>query len=202
MAEFGWAYISGSQTGKGSANSVQFIKTLNGELTGSENFTFDSSTNNMFLTGTMIISGTLQAHTFDVIHTNKIELSSSGGTNFGDDSGDQHIFTGSVSIVSGGLRQHYHHLSVASYTVQASDSIIGVSHANYTSILLPSASVAGFGKMLIIKDETASTRIDSKKIAVSGSGTEKIDRDATYSLTGDNPALTLYSNGVDNWFIY
>lgn len=202
MAEFGWAYISGSQTGKGSANSVQFIKTLNGQLTGSENFTFNSSTNKMFLTGSMIISGTLQAHTFDVIHTNKIELSSSGGSNFGDDSGDEHVFTGSVSIVSGGLRQSYYHLSGASYSVQVYDSIIGVSHANYTSILLPSASVAGRGKVLIIKDETASTRIDSKKIAVSGSGTEKIDRDATYSLTGDNPALTLYSNGVDNWFIY
>jgi hypothetical protein len=150
----------------------------------------------------MIISGTLQAHTFDVIHTNKIELSSSGGTNFGDGSGDQHVFTGSVSIVSGGLRQHYYSLNAATYAVQPYDSIIGVSHVNYTSIQLPSAAVAGFGKILIIKDETGATRVESKKIAVSASGGQNIDRENTYSLTGDNPALTLYSNGDDNWFIY
>jgi hypothetical protein len=204
MADFGWAYLSGAVTGEGPAKAVQYLKTENGELTGSSNFTFDQSTDKLFLTGTMVISGTLQAHTFDVIHTNKVEISSSGGTNFGDDSGDQHVFTGSVSIVSGGLRQHYYNLGAATYTVQPYDSIIGVSHVNYTAIQLPSAAVAGFGKILIIKDETNATRVESKKIAVSASTSpsEKIDRDLTYSLTGDNPALTLYSNGVDNWFIY
>ncbi len=202
MADFGWAYLSGAVTGEGPAKAVQYLKAENGELTGSTNFTFNQTTDHLFLTGTMVISGTLQAHTFDVIHTNKIELSSSGGTNFGDGSGDQHVFTGSVSIVSGGLRQHYYHLSTTSHTVQAYDSIIGISNTNYVSITLPSASVAGFGKLLIIKDETTSTRSDSNKIAVSGAGSQKIDRDTTYSLSGDNPALTLYSNGVDAWFIY
>ena len=202
MADFGWAFLSGAVAGQGVAKSVQFLKADNGELTGSQKFTFNQTTDLLFLTGTMVISGTIQANTFDVIHTNVIELDHSGSTGFGNDHTDTHVFTGSVSIVSGGLRQHYYNLNAATYTVQAYDSIIGVSHANYTSILLPSASVAGFGKILIIKDETTSTRVESKKIAVSGSGTEKIDRDSTYSLTGDNPALTLYSNGVDNWFIY
>ena len=202
MADFGWAFLSGAVAGQGVAKSVQFLKADNGELTGSQKFTFNQTTDLLFLTGTMVISGTIQANTFDVIHTNVIELDHSGSTGFGNDHTDTHVFTGSVSIVSGGLRQHYYNLNAATYTVQAYDSIIGVSHANYTSILLPSASVAGFGKILIIKDETTSTRVESKKIAVSGSGTEKMDRDSTYSLTGDNPALTLYSNGVDNWFIY
>jgi len=202
MADFGWAYLSGAVTGQGVAKSVQYLKTDNGELTGSQNFTFNQTSDHLFLSGTMVISGTIQANTFDVIHTNVIEMEHSGSTGFGNDSTDNHVFTGSVSIVSGGLRQHYYNLNAATYTVQVYDSIIGVSHANYTSILLPSASVAGFGKILIIKDETSATRVESKKIAVSGSGSETIDRDATYSLTGDNPALTLYSNGVDNWFIY
>tara|TARA_E500000318_G_scaffold109490_1_gene122555 strand:+ start:258 stop:866 length:609 start_codon:yes stop_codon:yes gene_type:complete len=202
MADFGWAYLSGAVSGEGPAKAIQYLKAADGELTGSGNFTFDQATDHLFLTGTMVISGTLQAHTFDVIHTNKIELSSSGGTNFGDDSGDQHVFTGSVAIVSGGLRQHYYHLSTSPHTVQSYDSIIGVSHANYTSITLPSAADAGFGKTLIIKDETGTTRVESKKIAVSASGGQNIDRESTYSLTGDNPALTLYSNGVDNWFIF
>ena len=202
MADFGWAYLSGAVTGEGPAKAVQYLKTENGELTGSQNFTFNQTTDQLFLTGTMIISGTIQANTFDVIHTNVVELEHSGSTGFGNDSTDTHVFTGSVSIVSGGLRQHYYKLTGTSHTVQAYDSIIGVSNGAYVSITLPSASVAGPGKVLIIKDETASTRSDANKIAVSGAGSQKIDRDTTYSLSGDNPALTLYSNGVDTWFIY
>ena len=202
MADFGWAYLSGAVTGEGPAKSVQYLKTENGEMTGSHKFTFNQTTDHLFLTGTMIISGTIQANTFDIIHTNVIELDHSGSTNFGNDSGDTHVFTGSVSIVSGGLRQHYYNLNAATYSVAAYDSIIGVSRTGYTSITLPSASVAGFGKILIIKDETTSTRSDSNRIAVSGAGSQKIDRETTYSLSGDNPALTLYSNGIDTWFIY
>ena len=202
MADFGWAYLSGAVTGEGPAKAVQYLKTADGELTGSGNFTFDQTTDQLFLTGTMIISGTIQANTFDVIHTNVIELDHSGSTSFGNDSTDNHVFTGSVSIVSGGLRQHYFHLTSTSYNVSAYDSIIGVSSSAYVSITLPSASVAGPGATIIIKDQTTSTRSDSNKIAVSASTGEKIDRETTYSLSGDNPALTLYSNGVDNWFIY
>ena len=204
MADFGWAYLSGAVTGEGPAKAIQYLKTAGGELTGSGNFTFDQTTDHLFLTGTMIISGTIQANTFDIIHTNVVELEHSGSTNFGNDSGDTHVFTGSVSIVSGGLRQHYYKLTGTSHTVQAYDSIIGVSNTNYVAIQLPSAAAAGFGKILIIKDETLSTRSDSNKIAVSASTSpsENIDREATYSLSGDNPALTLYSNGVDRWFIY
>ena len=202
MADFGWAYLSGAHTGVGPAKAVQYLKTADGELTGSSNFTFDQSANKLFLTGTMIISGTVQAHTLDVIQTNKVEISASGGTNFGNDNTDTHIFTGSVSIVSGSFRQHYYKLTGTSHTVQTYDSIIGVSNTNYVSIVLPNAATAGPGKLLIIKDETTSTRSDANKIAVSGSGSQKIDRDTTYSLSGDNPALTIYSNGVDTWFIY
>lgn len=202
MADFGWAYLSGAVTGVGPAKAVQYLKAANGELTGSSNFTFDQSANKLFLTGSMVISGTLQAHTFDVIHTNKVEISASGGTNFGNDSADTHVFTGSVSIVSGGLRQHYYSLSATSYTVNSYDSIIGVSNTSAVSITLPAAQTAGPGKILIIKDETSSTRSNSNRIAVSGSGSQTIDNGATYDLSGDNPALTIYSNGVDKWFIY
>lgn len=202
MADFGWAFLSGAVTGQGPAKAVQYLKTQNGELTGSGNFTFNQTTDQLFLTGTMIISGTIQANTFDVIHTNKIELETSGSTNFGNDSSDNHIFTGSVSIVSGGLRQHYYSLSATTYTINAYDSIIGVGNTSAVSITLPAAQTAGAGKTLIIKDETSSTRSEVNRIAVSGSGSQTIDNGATYSLSGDNPALTVYSNGVDKWFIY
>jgi len=202
MADFGWAYLSGAVTGEGPADSIQYLRTQNGELTGSNNFTFVDDSNKLFLTGSMIISGTIQANTFDVIQTNIIEIESEGSTNFGNDSADTHIFTGSVSIVSGGMRNHYYNLAGNSHTIAAHDHIIGVSSSAYVSILLPSASVAGFGRILVIKDEFNVTRTDATKIAVSASGGNTIDHASTYSITGDSAALTLYSDGISKWFIY
>jgi len=202
MAEFGWAYLSGAVTGEGPAKSIQYLKASDGELTGSTNFTFDQSSNNLLLTGSMIISGTLQAHNFDIIQTNIIEITSSGNTNFGNDSADTHIMTGSLIVVSGGMRQHYYKLTGASYSVAAYDHVIGVSSSAYVSILLPSASVAGVGRTLVIKDEWGATRVEVSKIAISASGVNTIDHASTYSITGDSAALTLYSDGVSKWFIY
>ena len=112
MADFGWAFLSGAVTGVGPAETIQYLVSANGELTGSKNFTFDSDSNSLFLTGSMVISGTIQAHTFDVIHTNIIEISSSGATNFGNDSGDTHAFTGSLAIVSGSMRKQLNFMKI------------------------------------------------------------------------------------------
>ncbi len=202
MADFGWAYLSGAVTGIGPDKSIQYLTAADGELTGSSNFTFNTTDSKLFLTGTMVISGTIQANTFDVIHTNKIELSSSGDSNFGDSSGDSHTFTGSLNIVSGGMRNHYYKLTTASHTVASYDHIIGVSSSAYVSIQLPSASVAGVGRLLVIKDEFNATRASVNEIAVSASGAETIDHAATYCISGDSAALTLYSDGISKWFIY
>ena len=185
MADFGWAYLSGAVTGIGPDKSIQYLTAADGELTGSSNFTFNTTDSKLFLTGTMVISGTIQANTFDVIHT-----------------GDSHTFTGSLNIVSGGMRNHYYKLTTASHTVASYDHIIGVSSSAYVSIQLPSASVAGVGRLLVIKDEFNATRASVNEIAVSASGTEKIDHAATYCISGDSAALTLYSDGISKWFIY
>ena len=202
MAEFGWAYLSGAVTGEGPAKAIQYLKTADGELTGSQNFTFDQTSNHLFLTGTMTISGTIQANTFDVIHTNVIELEHSGSTGFGNDSTDQHVFTGSITIVSGGMRNHYLKLTAASHNVTAHDHIIGVSSSAAVVVNLPSASVAGVGRLLVIKDEFSTTRTGGNAINVSASAPNTIDHNTSYSITGDSAALTLYCDGVSKWFIY
>ena len=207
MGAFGWVHISGAvDCAQGPDKAVQFATGAAGNfgrpLSGSSNFTYNETTKNLVLTGSMFISGTIKANAFDVITTTKTEIDISGSTSFGDDSSDSHIFTGSVAIVSGGLRQHYYKLTTTSHTVQPYDSIIGVSSSNFVSITLPSAATAGFGKILIIKDEFDATRTSAKRIAVSASGGQKIDHSATYSLTGDSPALSIYSDGISKWFIY
>ena len=102
MADFGWAHLSGAVTGEGPAKSVQYLVTDDGELTGSANFTFNEDLNKLFVTGSVVVSGTLEAHTFDVIHTTRVDLSSSGNTSFGNESGNLHDFTGSVRIKQAG----------------------------------------------------------------------------------------------------
>ena len=204
MSEFGWTYISGGVNGVGAAKSIQFIETENGPITGSQNFTFDRATNKVELSGTMVISGTLQAHTFDVIQTNKIEISASGGTNFGDNCDDTHILTGSLIMASGAIRQYYNKVTAASYTIASCDSIIGISSSAYVSITLPAASSEGAGRILTIKDEYQVTRTQasSTHIAITASGADTIDHQANYIIEGDSVALTLYSDGASKWFIY
>jgi len=203
MGEFGWAYISGAVTGRGPAESVQFLETADGGLTGSGNFTYDNTNDKLFVTGSVIVSGTIQAHTFDIIQTNIIELSSSGDSNFGNDSGDNHIFTGSV-LISGSFTRHYTKVTTSPYTVQSYDAIVGVSASSYVSITLPAASSTKEGTTVIIKDEFDITRAISSNthIALSGNGGDTIDHQSTYSLEGDHVAVSLYCDGDTKWFIY
>ncbi len=203
MGKFGWAHIADAhKSAKGPDGAVQFASGSDGYQSGSAELSYKYRTNLHVLSGNMDISGTLRANVFDVITTTKTEIDMSGSTNFGDDSGDSHVFTGSVSIISGSFRQHYSSSTSAAYTLTAYDSIVGISATSYVSLTLPSAATAGPGKILIIKDESASTRSDANKIAVSASGGQTIDGSATYSLSGDSPALTIYSNGISKWFIY
>ena len=48
------------------------------------------------ITGSLTISGSLSAHSYDIIQTTVTEINSNGSTNFGDSSGDQHHFYGIV----------------------------------------------------------------------------------------------------------
>ena len=98
MAEFGWAYVSGSNLPQGVNKSVQ-VK--NGdEFAGNSNFTYDINTNQLILSGNMEISGTLYANEFttNVTSRNVINLSATGSTQLGDTADDIHSFIGTVNI--------------------------------------------------------------------------------------------------------
>ncbi len=101
MGEFSWAYISGGVTTEGPDGSVQF-KSGDSALSGTGNFTYDSATDLLALTGSMEISGTLTANQYNinVIDKTVTNLSASGDTKFGDTSDDTHQFTGSVFVTN------------------------------------------------------------------------------------------------------
>lgn len=98
MAEFGWAYVSGSNLPQGPNKSVQ-VKDGD-EFNGNANLTYDTGTNELILSGNMHVSGTLFANEFttNVTSKNIINLSATGSTQIGDSSDDIHSFTGTVNV--------------------------------------------------------------------------------------------------------
>ena len=217
MADFGWAHLSGAVTGEGPAKSVQYLVTDDGELTGSANFTFNEDLNKLFVTGSVVVSGTLEAHTFDVIHTTRVDLSSSGNTSFGNESGNLHDFTGSVRIKQAGtndILNLYDNTTEVMTVIDGGNVGIGVSDpdtkleilgtsdqlklsydgSNYSTFAVSSdgdLTVTPSGGDVII---TGSTSIDlkSKQIDI---GADNGD-DTTINLLGTNDMAILYDTSA------
>ena len=103
MAEFGWAYVKGNLLSGAAppSGAVQF-NDGNDKLGASNDLIFISgSTSQLNLTGTLNVSGAINANRLNITVTehNVINLSSTGSTKFGDTSDDTHEFTGSVNVI-------------------------------------------------------------------------------------------------------
>ena len=218
MARFRWAYVdcsgSGAGTAAGPIGSVQFY-TGSSNTSGSATFMFSSGSNTLHLTGTLNVSGTISASHYHI--KNVTEIDASGSTFFGDSNDDLHIRTGSLEVGKAdgtlllradnsteavqvrGFRGLYEAVSVVSYTASAPTYILGVTNANNVRIEIPSASTYQAGAVMLVKDE-APTRLGTNIILSAAYGTT-IDGSNSYTLTGSNPAISLYSNGT-NWFVF
>ena len=121
MSRFGWMYASSELTGavaNGPDKSVQFASGSLQKISGSSNFTFDYTTNTLYLTGT------LRA---DTLIVSASQIFKSGSTIFGDDVADTHQFTGSIyntTLVSG---------STAQFTTITGSTVTG-STARFTTV--------------------------------------------------------------------
>ena len=89
----------GSASAQGPTGALQFHTGSSG-ISGSANLTFLTASNTLFITGTLIVSGAIEANTFDIISTTITEINQSGSTAFGDTNDDTHHFTGSLSVFS------------------------------------------------------------------------------------------------------
>jgi len=213
MGEFGWAYIECSSSGGGGGQaagptgSIQFLTGSNA-TSGSANLLFLTSSNTMILTGTLDVSGTINANqmNINVINKDVINLSASGDTKFGDTLDDTHQFTGSVHV-TGGIYFTYKRVTAATYTIGDNDYIIGVSASSGVTIRLPSASVDTIGRILTIKDEYVfpggrdETPADQIAVSASLASSDLIDGNGYVAIAGDNASISLYSSGDGKWFI-
>tara|TARA_R100000664_G_C2740267_1_gene128883 strand:+ start:707 stop:1372 length:666 start_codon:yes stop_codon:yes gene_type:complete len=221
MGEFGWAYVGGGAVSSsgGPIGSIQF-KTGTQSISGSQKLTFLTGSDSLYLTGTLFVSGTINANNYDVITTTRVEIDQSGNTNFGDTDLDTHAFTGSLTVTkeSGltifsasnaleqvktlGLAMGYTSSTSVIFTSSTSIVILGISASNAPEPLvrLHSAKVAGSGALMIIKDEISGR---TGGIQVTASDGQTIDAQANYRMTGSAmTAINLYSNGHDGWFVF
>ena len=67
-------------------------------FSGSNNLKFHNATNTMQLTGTLSVSGAIEATEFKTTIVSSSVIYQSGSTKFGDSSGDVHDFTGSIYL--------------------------------------------------------------------------------------------------------
>ena len=222
MALFGWAYVNcGDVTGSGGQaagpnGSLQFLTGANA-TSGSAKLVFYTSSygsysaNTMLLSGTLVVQGTITASSFVVDQTDVI----SGSTIFGNSNDDYHIRTGSLYVgasasaptfqvtpstsqaITLGLRVNYRSITSVG-TSSTSDYILGFGGAGAIEYRIHSASDAGSGSLLLIKDELSSR---GGAITLSASGGDTIDGNTSYEITGSSPAISLYSNGA-SWFVF
>lgn len=216
MAQFGWAYINctsaaGGGQAAGPTGSLQFLTGANA-TSGSARLTFLTASNTLILTGALVVEGGITASSFVIDQTNTI----SGSTIFGNSNADTHKITGSLFVgasasaptfsvnpttgqsITNGLRVKYRTVTAAG-TSSASDYILGFGGSGQIEYRIHSASTAGSGSILLIKDELASR---TGAITLSASTGNTIDGNPHYEITGTSPAISLYSNGGTGWFVF
>lgn len=215
MAQFGWAYVNCSSSAAshaGPITSIQYLISAT-DTSGSSNLTFDSSTNLLNLNGNLNVNGAITASVFVTDQTEIV----SGSTIFGNSDDDTHIRTGSMYVgasasapifqvdvynsqsVTTGFRVAYRSVTGSGLTSSNDNYIIGLGGTGALEFRIHSASVAGSGALLIIKDEASPPR--GGVIVLSASSGDNIDGNAFYEISGSNPAISLYSNGSD-WFVF
>lgn len=105
MAEFGWAFVKGNLLTSSAppSGAVQF-NDGNSKLAASDDLIFVSgSTSQLNLTGTLNVSGTINANQYNVNVTNQnvTNLTATGSTKFGNSADDIHQYTGSINVLGG-----------------------------------------------------------------------------------------------------
>ena len=216
MAQFRWAHINCPEeiTIGGPTGSVQFRTGSHG-ISGSENLIYHTASNTLFITGTLLVSGTISASSFVVNQTDTI----SGSTRFGNSNDDTHEITGSLFVgkkgesptfrvvpnssqsVTLGMRYNYRTITTSGLTSSIGDYIIGFGGTGNFEFRLLSASIHNSGAVLVLKDESTTRAAAGQKISIFGADPNTIDGASNYVLSGSNPAISLYSNGSD-WFVF
>jgi|7_EtaG_2_1085326.scaffolds.fasta_scaffold51599_2 hypothetical protein len=99
MSQFSWAYVNCSDRdvdqAAGPTGSLQYLTGTNA-TSGSANLIFNTSSNSLILTGTLVVTGTISASHYTIKDIAVIDAT--GSTIFGNSTDDTHQRTGSMFI--------------------------------------------------------------------------------------------------------
>jgi len=222
------ADAGGGGQAAGPTGSLQFLTGANATSGSAKLIFYTASTSpwnadTLVLTGTLVVDGNISASSYTI--KDITEIDGTGSTFFGDSNDDIHVRTGSLYVTqvgappfftanianvkirhsaslvveSGSVIVHYSASNATTFTISAARYIIGIRAAGNIAVTMPAASAYGNGGLLVIKDELAPPRVGA--ITLTRAGSDTIDHDTTYELSGTSPAINLYSNG-SNWFVY
>lgn len=189
------------------ANRLTTIGATTTELDGEANLTFDGS--NLQLTGTLsisnsinvqnIVSGTIANtssflaldanNNFIKVNTTAIQKAQSGG-------GGATIINNSRTVVNSSITEGsmFGNIFNSAYAVTGNTGPISIQLRPASDI--PAGTTRGF----LIKDESGLAHIN--KITILASGSQTIDGASSIVLESPYAAVTIYSNGVDKYFVY
>jgi hypothetical protein len=200
---------SSSGTGSTSINAGGPVTSLqinsgSNELSGSSNLTYNFVSNTLTLTGTLDISGAINANELNINVTNKnvINLDVSGSTKFGDTLDDTHEYTGSI-MVYGTIVRDRQSISSTTFSMASTNYFIAVQTSTISAlstITLPNASTLQDGQSFVIKDEQGSAQ--TYNIKITASAADVIDGQSEILIESPYGAINLYTNGSDKFFIY
>ena len=108
--------------------------------------------------------------------------------------------------VRGSFSLHYTPQAVDASSINLTEdvtsTIIGIKNGNAVTVTLPTAHATP-GRIIIIKDESLTQpRTTSNKITIACQSGEQIDDQNEYYVMGSRAALSLYADGISQWFIY
>jgi len=208
-------FLTGANATSGSAKLLYHTAALGGH---------PQST--LILSGNLIVTGTVSASV--LVYENIAIIDATGSTFFGNTNDDSHVRTGSLVITTAGAPSaattilsaststkavHIQGLNVlyesipatpnliAVYTASAPSYIVGIRSTGSVEIEVPSPTTYKAGAILLFKDEVGHTNGTNIKLTGADASPYLIDGAGSYTLTGSNPAISLYSNGT-NWFVF
>jgi sorbitol-specific phosphotransferase system component IIA len=178
-SDYGWAYIAQDilSSSGGPLGAIQFANP-NQDISGSGNLTYDYATANLFLSGNLNVSGTINANALNIDVTNKTvtNISSTGSTKFGDSADDFHNFTGSV-IISGSSNP-LKLIGLLSGTLAGDGSFVGVDSDNNLTLTTVSYPVTAINN-----------KADGRLVTI-GSTTTELDGEANLTFANNILSLT------------
>ena len=116
------------------------------------------------------------------------------------DSSNNVVLTSSAGAGSGSTEIRSRRVITSNTTLAVDDYYIGVSASSDLTITLIDASVISDGQTFTIKDEKGNA--DTYNLQIVGSGSQTIDGAASVRLQSPYGSISIYTDGVDSYFIF